>query len=160
LASRHLRRTLPGHGGTVMAITFAPDGKTLATGDTSGRIRLWDPDDGTERASIEGDPIGVRALAFTPDGRTLVSACHGGKDVKVWDLTTREQVGALSGYESVVLCLSLSADGRLLATGSRDGTVKLWDLPSLNPLATLHPHQAGVLTVAFSPDGETLATGG
>jgi len=160
LATRRLRQTLPGHGGSIMAITFAPDGKTVATGDTSGRIRLWDPDTGSERASFEGDPLGIRALAFTPDGRTLVSAGNGAKDVKLWDLATRETVGVLSGYENVVQCLALSADGRLLATGSRDGTVKLWDLASLTALATLHAHQAVVLSVAFSPDDRTLATAG
>jgi tRNA A-37 threonylcarbamoyl transferase component Bud32 len=160
LATRRLRLTLPGHSGSIMAIAFAPDGGTVATGDTSGGIRLWGTDDGAERASFEGDPLGIRALAFTPDGRTLVSAGNGAKDVKLWDVATREQVGVLSGYENVVLCLALSADGRLLATGSRDGTVKLWDLPSQTALATLHPHQAGVLSVAFSPHGGTLATGG
>jgi serine/threonine protein kinase len=160
LETRQLRRTLPGHSGSIMAIAFAPGGGLLATGDTSGRVRLWDPDDGTEQASFEGDPLGVRALAFTPDGKTLVSAGQGDKDVKLWQVANREPMGTLSGYDNVVLCLAISPDGRLLATGSRDGSVKLWDLSSLNALTTLHPHQAGVLSIAFSPDGRTLATGG
>jgi WD40 repeat protein len=160
LATRRVRRTLPGHSGSIMAIAFAPDGRTLATGDTSGRIRLWDPDDGRERATFEGDPLGVRALAFTPDGGRLISAGSGGKDVRLWDPDTHEQVGELSGYENPVVCVALSADGRLLATGSRDGSVKVWHLPTLTALASLRPHQGSVLSVAFSPRGDTLATGG
>jgi tRNA A-37 threonylcarbamoyl transferase component Bud32 len=160
LPARRLRETLPGHSGSIMAITFSPDGTTLATGDTSGRIRLWDPAGGAERASFEGDPLGVRAVAFTPDGQTLVSAGSGGKDVKLWDVSSEKQVGELGGYDTIVLSLALSPDGRLLATGSRDGTLKLWDLASQTALATLLPHQAGILSVAFSPDGQTLATAG
>jgi eukaryotic-like serine/threonine-protein kinase len=160
LEGRRLRQTLPGHSGSIMAIAFAPDGTTLATGDTSGRIRLWDPATGSERATIQADPLGLRALAFTPDSQTLASTGNGNRDVRLWNVATQEQVAMLSGYESVVLALAISSDGRLLATGSRDGTVKIWDLPAAESIATLHAHQGSVLTVAFSPDGNTLVTGG
>ena len=35
------RLALPGHEAKVHAVAFSPDGKTLASGDFTGKIRLW-----------------------------------------------------------------------------------------------------------------------
>jgi WD40 repeat protein len=42
VATRQVRRSYRGHWEGVLALTFAPDGKTLATGDGGGAVRLWD----------------------------------------------------------------------------------------------------------------------
>jgi WD40 repeat protein/serine/threonine protein kinase len=160
LESGTVRRKLTGHHGTILAIAFAPDGKTLATGDTSGRIRLWAPDSGEEEASFEADTLGVRALAFSPDGLTLASVGTGDKDVKLWQVATRQSIATIAGFESGALNVTFSPDGRLLASGSRGGAVKIWELSSGQTLATLDAHQGSVWAVAFSPDGRTLATVG
>jgi WD40 repeat protein len=61
---------------------------------------------------------------------------------------------------SVFSGVAVSSDGRLLATGERNGTVSLWDAATLRPLAEGKGHRAPVLALAFSPDGRTLASGG
>src|SRR5438128_2612877 len=54
---------------------------------------------------------------------------------------------------------ALSADGRLLASGSLDGTARLWEAPSGRLLATLQGHAGAVWGVALSGDGRLLASG-
>src|SRR5262249_52492551 len=50
------------------------------------------------------------------------------------------------------------ADGRLLASGSKDGSLKLWDVESGKEVRALTGHQGGITSVEFSPDGQVLAT--
>jgi WD40 repeat protein len=53
------------------------------------------------------------------------------KSIRIWSLATGKEIAALKGHTGNVRCLSLSPDGRTLASGSDDRTIKLWDLASL-----------------------------
>ncbi len=66
---------------------------------------------------------------FTPDGKLLVAVC--GNEVRVWDLTGKP-VGLFQGHEEPILDLAFSAEGKLLATSSSDGTALIWEMSYLN----------------------------
>jgi len=65
----------------------------------------------------------------------------------------------LEGHKGRVYSLAFEPAGRLLASGSDDGTVKLWDLHTGELLRTLSPRAKGVFSVAFDTAGRTLAGG-
>jgi hypothetical protein len=54
--------------------------------------------------------------------------------------------------------VSFSPDGKMVLTGSGDGTAQLWDVPSARPLGP-PLHQDWVTSAVFSPDGRTILTG-
>ena len=65
-------------------------------------------------------------------------------------------------HADAILKLAISADGRLLATGSADKTVRLWSLPDAQLVRVFRMPIGGGLTgriyaLAMSPDGRTLA---
>jgi WD40 repeat protein len=68
----------------VWSLTFSLDGKTLASGDEKGTIKLWDVAGGKELASYTGHAGKVLCLAISADGKMLAS---GGQDrtIKLWD---------------------------------------------------------------------------
>jgi WD40 repeat protein len=68
-------------------------------------------------------------------------------------------------HTAAIKRIAVSADGRLLATGSDDKTARLWSLPDGRLLRTFRPPIGGgfggsVFAVALSPDGRLLAAGG
>ncbi|MDV2998651.1 MAG: Tol-Pal system protein TolB [Chroococcopsis gigantea SAG 12.99] len=63
----------------------------------------------------------------------------------------------LQTHKETVYSVSISPDGRLLATASGDNTVKLWDRQG-RELRTLRGHTGEVYGVSFSRDGKLIAT--
>lgn len=62
------------------------------------------------------------------------------------------------GHTSGVNAADISPDGRLILTGSRDGTAKLWNR-SGQEIRTFKVGETEVTAVAVSPDGRFMVTG-
>jgi len=84
--------------GVACGLAFAPDGKTLATGNRDG-IFLWDVATGKLQSTLDAPDAKdlfflVRSLSFASDGKSLVS---GSKAIVIWDPSTGKEIRRL-GY--------------------------------------------------------------
>jgi WD40 repeat protein/tRNA A-37 threonylcarbamoyl transferase component Bud32 len=151
----------------MVALAFAPDGRTLATSDIEGKVKLWDAR--LRRASnvliAESQP--VLPLAISADSQSLVTLNADGR-LRFWNLSSRQEDAARRRHVDLtgswtndfgVQSPALSSDGNWLAVGLKDGQVRLIDLPS-NESKVFAAHSASVRNQAFSPDGKRLATAG
>jgi WD40 repeat protein len=75
----------------VTALTFAPDGRTLAVA-SNRLVQLWDVETGSLVASLSGHAGKVMCLAYSPDGTLLASGGHD-RTVRLWDVTGYRRVG-------------------------------------------------------------------
>jgi WD40 repeat protein len=103
---------------------------------------------------LEGNNAVIRDVVFSPDGKWL--ACAADRAIRIWDLEKKLQVKVLEGHTGGVYSLGLSKDGKLLASGSMDGTARLWDTTTWGEIGALK-HGTNVYSVAFTPDGTRLA---
>lgn len=144
------------------AVRFSPDGKTIAAGGyetgAANLIYLINAETGGEVARLPGHPTGgIRRLAFTPDGKHLVSGGFDGY-VRVWDLASHREVRGFKVEAGTVYGLSLSPDGKLLATAGRDG-LRVWDMATGNELPREGMNKHSCVAVTFAPDGKLVASG-
>jgi hypothetical protein len=140
------------------ALTFAPDGRVLATAGTAAAIALWDVESGTEKEGFVGHRGGTLAAAFAPDGRVLASA---GRDhmIRLWEVASRKERRVFGGHPAPVRSLAYTADGRFLAAGHADGVVRLWDAVTGKLLHELPGHRGNVTGLLFAREGRRLFTG-
>ena len=73
-------------------------------------------------------------------------------------MRTGAELHELSGHATDVRSVAFSPDGRIIASGSDDGTIKLWDTKTGEARARLGMHADHISAVRFSPDGKTLAS--
>lgn len=155
VARKEIRRLGGGVTG-VIALAFAPDGKTLASGGHDRLVHLWNIETGQELNSWVSHRWMATSVAYFPDGRTVASASN--QEVWLWDAVTGREIRSLQG----AIALAIAPDGRTLATGSAgkdDYSVILWNPATGQELRRCVGHQHRVPSIAFSPDGRQLATG-
>ncbi len=153
----------------VRAIALSPDGRTLATGDEDGTIRLRDPGPGRVRSSLPGHKLPVHLLAFAPGGTRLVS--RGTRDrppprrdeILLWDLVSGRLQARVEGLAvRLVEDLHFGVDGRHVWENSyvEEGRrqLGLWDVttdPAHPRLQWRRP--TDVLRVPITSDGTIVA---
>ncbi len=142
--------TLKGHTGSVIGVSFSPDGKRLASASDDQTVKLWDTATGQELLTLKGHTDSVWGVSFSPDGKRLASASLD-ETVKLWDAATGQELLTLKGHTHSVNGVSFSPDGKRLASASSDQTVKLWDAATGQELLTLKGHTDSVWACRSAP---------
>ncbi len=125
------------HLQVVEAAVFGPEGKTLATVDSLGGFGVWDLVTGRRMRDFRGvrapdeERQGGTSLAFLPDGKTLAATLDGDETVQIWDIATGQLRRRLQGHAGEVNAVTLSPDGKTLASSSDDGTTLLWEVSGI-----------------------------
>jgi COMPASS component SWD3 len=78
----------------------------------------------------------------------------------IWDVQTVKPITTITGHTNIVISVAISPDGRLVASGSYDGSVLLWDMHAGKQTWRFDANMGHVLTVAFSSDGRRVVAGG
>lgn len=120
--------TLEGNKGTVSALAFTPDGSLLASGDSSGKIVLFDVKERktvTSRWSFHSGRI--NGLAWTADGQHCAS---GSLDthIYVWSVQKPMRNIAIKNAGPGGVSAVFWTGDKQLASAGVDGCVRTWEI--------------------------------
>jgi WD40 repeat protein len=143
------------------ALTFSPDGGTLAIAADSSDIQLWDPRLHSRRATLHGSGP-VTSMAFSPDQRILASIGSLPQDpskqrLGLWDVQPGNEIAAVnvesSGFDPEPVVF-FSPDGAfVLLTGTY---VRPWAIS----VAAWEKHLCSILSRRLTADEVKQYLGG
>ncbi|MGI0487562.1 caspase family protein [Pantanalinema rosaneae CENA516] len=157
----------PPSGNTLMSVALSADGQLVATADSVGQVKIWQPrpdqpqptEVSTRILEASGAATNrVQQLVFSPDQRVILGI-ENDRTIQLWDVQSGKRLQSLQGHQGTIGDAQFSPDGRQVISASQDGTVRIWDLASGQSTMTLTQPTA-VMSGHFSPDGQRVVTAG
>ncbi|XP_068171887.1 WD repeat-containing protein 1 [Antennarius striatus] len=152
------------HALPVNVAKYAPSGFYIASGDMSGKLRIWDTTQKEHNLKYEYTPISceIKDIAWSGDGKRIGIVGNGRQNfasVILWD--TGSTVGNISGHSKTVNSIDIKPTRPFrIVTGSDDTTGGFFEGPPFKFKCFLREHNNFVNCVRFSPDGKVFATAG
>jgi len=153
-----LRAVLTGYPGSVYALAWAPDGKSLVAGGELGALRYWDVNDQASLRVYRGVAQTIGSVTLTKDGKQALLSTYGGY-AYLRDTST----GLLLNFfgDSGTVAAAISPDGHLIALGGSDGAITLIELNAdrtQKSARTFSGHTDLITSINFSTDNGSLVT--
>lgn len=133
-------------------------------------IGFEDLETGKHRLDLPQLPRQTASLEFSPDGRLLTTWTSGPSlpggtgerayTLRVWEVATAGEVLALPfDPTALIVGVTFSGDGRLMAVGVPSREIAVWDLRRGEELQRVTGFDADLVRLCFSPDARRLVSG-
>jgi WD40 repeat protein len=162
-------RVWKAHDRRVTAVTFSPDGRTLASTGLELPLKMWDVGSGRllwATSPPNQGPVEIPVVAFSPNGRWLAAAEDRG--IRVREPETGDSVAFLprpgQHHFGNISALAFTPDGERLVMDASPGLatecrLQWWQTGEWTALPSWEEKSGNeFLRVAVTPDGRTLAT--
>ncbi len=166
--------SLGGHAHGVHSVAILDDASFAASGAQDGSVCIWDLKHLKCLHALSGHADEVNAVLISKINDGLVAVSGAGKrlpfklmlqirsfvertdtrpsrdnTIRIWNFADGSLRSVLEGHTAAVRCLT--SCGRLLLSGSDDGTIRMWDLQEGKSLGMLGTQGAPVVQLAIIP---------
>ena len=162
-SGREVRRVkLPDDQIESLQLAFNSEGHLIAAGIHNKRFKFWDLTAKKDR-ELGTTTKDFCQVKFSRDGRVL--ALSESYTVKLWDTSTFRELPAVTvpttmNFPQADAYISLSEDGKRIATGGFGTDTIVWETETGKRLSTMNGRTNMAYNVAFSADGMELISGG
>jgi len=173
LWERATRQIAPlyGHERDVRALAVSPDGRTLASGDEVGIVRLWDVRTGSAVGVLEGHALSISRLVFSADGSLLASAAdtdsHSQSEVLLWEAATGRELARIERLDNCIAAVPVflrNEPALRLHVSSRESVDGEWRESAIREIRTYNlshgPSRLVLRSSWRSPDYTCLSDAG
>lgn len=155
-----LFRNLDGHDGTVLAIAWSPDTKTITSACSHNMIKTWDVETG-ECKNTEYMGGYSLSLSFSPDCKRIAMVKRSDSNIQIHDTSSSDLVRIITPEHKgsdMTACVAWSPDGVQLASSGRGRTVSIWNADTGERLHSANTKPSYDLQlVAWSPNATHLS---
>jgi WD40 repeat protein len=124
--SKHL---LLGRSRMGQALSFSPDGTTLAACAEDGAVQRWKVSDGSRLSTTEPPAAQLRDTRVRALSADKGIACgKRGAAVVVWEVPSGKVLSPEGGHGEKVIGVAVTPDGKHVLTSAEDGAVLKWEL--------------------------------
>jgi len=127
------------------------DGRLLSGWWGTKWVAVFNPDFG-EKLILGQHTTGVTAVRFSADGEIAVSGENAGL-IKIWKVSSfNQKLGELNGHLDTITSISLTEDGSMIGSCSKDNTIRIWNMKEKREIVKLISSKTGEWVIA-TPDG-------
>jgi len=164
---------LHGHKKEVTAVVLSKDQQRVFSASEDRTIKMWHVSTGKCVKTFSGHIGCVNSLAldetgcFSPPNQRgekanfvdeekedymYVFSGSRDKTIKMWDVSTGENIKTFTGHEGWVTTVVISADRRYIFSGSRDKTIKMWNISTGQIVKSFSGHKRSVKSLFVTED--------
>ncbi|XP_029948209.1 WD repeat-containing protein 1 isoform X1 [Salarias fasciatus] len=150
------------HAHQVIVAKYSPSRSYIASGDVSGKIRIWDTTQKEHLLKYEYTPFSgtIKDIVWTEDSRRIAVVGEGREKfgaVFLWD--TGSSVGEVAGHSKIINSVDIRPKRPYrLITASDDKSVGFFEGPPFKFKFTQTGHSQFVNCVRYSPDGSRFVS--
>ena len=155
----YLASELKGHTGSVSALHYNSDGRTLVTTGEDATLRVWNVAGSSLTRTIDLDDGPATALALS--GSNALTG-HANGQIVLWNYERAEKLATFKRNDAQIWGLAFVGSDTRFAAVSHDWKVTLWDTAQRSaPVQVIDAHDNAAHAVAFASTarGPLLVTG-
>jgi len=158
------------HTGAIYGLAETPDHKGFVSCSSDKHLRFFELafTTGGDASPVTFAEHIDQAIELPDEGLAVAYSANGkwvgvallNHTLNLYFADTRKFYLSLYGHRLPVMCMDISSDSQMLASGSADKNVKLWSMQFGNCHRSLRAHEESVMQVRFLPGTHYLATAG
>ncbi|VDM95936.1 unnamed protein product [Thelazia callipaeda] len=152
------------HSSPTTVAKYSPSGFYIASGDQSGKIRIWDSTQPTHILKSEYPVLSgpIRDIAWSDDSKRIAVVGEGRERFgHVFLFDTGTSNGNLSGQSRTMSTIDFRPTRPYrLVSGSEDNTVAIFEGPPFKFMSLFHEHARFIYCVRYNASGTQFASAG